>query len=214
MHIMIARDYKIAFIVGIASSVFWFFVLQHLSLLSKGTFVAVVVAIPFLFLAAVALVHRFPLSHVLHKIAKFMMVGVLNTGIDFFIFNTLIVVTGFDTGVPITLFKSFSFLCALFNSYELNRLWTFDDEAAPSRTGREFGRFAVITLFGFLINVGTTSGIVATASPLFGLSQIRWDNVAAIIATALNLAWNFVGYKLFVFGSKGPIVTVASSDVV
>jgi putative flippase GtrA len=211
---MITRNYRIALIVGVASSVFWFFVLQHLSLLSNDAFVAAVVAMPFLFLATVTLVYRFPLSHLLHKIAKFMMVGVLNTGIDFFIFNTLIIFTGLDTGVPITLFKSFSFLCALFNSYELNRLWTFDDEAAPSRTGREFGRFAMVTLIGFFINVGTTSGIVATVHPLFGLSQIRWDNVAAIIATALNLAWNFVGYKIFVFGSKGQIVTVAPFDVV
>ncbi len=211
---MHAHDYKIAFVIGVASSVLWFFVLRHLSLLSEGELVAAIVAIPFLFLAGIALVHRFFRSHVFHKATKFLMVGVLNTGIDFFVFDTLIAWTGHDQGIAITLFKSFSFFCALFNSYELNRLWTFDGEAEPSRTRQEFGRFAAITVVGFLVNVGTTSGIVAAIHPLFGLSQIRWDNVAAAGATVLNLVWNFVGYKLFVFKSKGRKPSITSLNAI
>lgn len=197
------RDSLIAFVVGLIAGTLWFFALQHLALFSTWTLAALALAIPFLALAGTLLVNRFFRGHVFHKLVKFLTVGVLNTGIDFFVFNTLIAATGMDKGAPIALFKSFSFLCALVNSYEFNRFWTFDEEAAPSRTKREFARFAGITIVGFLVNVGTTSLIVATMHPLAGLSQVRWDNVAAVAATVLNLAWNFVGYKFFVFKSKG-----------
>ncbi|HUC01467.1 MAG TPA: GtrA family protein [Candidatus Paceibacterota bacterium] len=198
------RDYTIAFIVGLASSVFWYFVLRNLSLHSEGELVAAIALIPFAFLAIVALAHRFFSSHNFHKAAKFLIVGVLNSGIDFFVFNMLIAVTGHETGGTIVLFKSTSFVCAMINSYELNRFWTFSGEAEEAHTRREFGRFAIITVVGFLVNVGTTTLIVAFAHPAFGLSQVRWDNVAAVAATALNLIWNFAGYKLFVFRSKDP----------
>lgn len=211
---MPTRDYKTAFGIGLVSAVLWFFVLRHLSLAHEGELVAALVAVPFLFVAGVALAHRWFHGHVFHKIAKFLMVGALNTGIDFFVFDTLIVWTGFATGMPIALFKSCSFLCALFNSYELNRLWTFDSEAASSRTRREFVSFAAVTLVGFLVNVGTTFFIIDSMRPLFGLSQIRWDNAAAVVATALSLAWNFVGYRLFVFTAKGSPSDIITPNVI
>ncbi len=210
---MPARDYKMALGIGLAASVLWFFVFRHLSLARGETFAALA-AIPLLSVLGVALAHRWFHGHVFHKFAKFLIVGVLNTGVDFFVFDTLIVLTGSATGMPIVAFKSFSFLCALFGSYELNRIWTFDGEAAYSRTRKEFMRFAAVTLVGFLVNVGTTALIVGVMRPPLGFSQIRWDNVAAVAATALNLIWNFAGYKLFVFRSKGRPLDLASSHAV
>jgi putative flippase GtrA len=198
------RDYSIAFIIGLASSVLWFFALRDLSLLSEGKLIIASAAIPFIFLALVAITHKLFQGGIFHKATKFLIVGVLNSGIDFFVFNTLITVTGRDAGGSIVLFKSISFLCAMFNSYELNRLWTFSGDAEESRTRREFARFAAITVIGFLVNVGTTALVVGLIHPPVALSQVRWDNVAAVAATALNLVWNFIGYKVFVFRSKDP----------
>lgn len=206
---MTSRDYKIAFAVGAASGVFWVFVLHRLSLLSGDKLAIAVVCLPFLFLAGVATAHRLFDAQLVHKFIKFVMVGVLNTGIDFFVFNLLIDVTGRSQGIAITLFKLASFLCALVNSYALNRLWTFEGEAAPSWMGQEFMRFAVVTLVGLMLNVGTTSLIANVTSPLYGLSQVRWDNLAAAVATASNLVWNFAGYKLFVFTSPQPLSQVS-----
>lgn len=212
------REYRTAFLVGAASSVLWFFVLKHLSLLTEGELVAGVIILPFLFVLGIAIARHWFSGRMVHKLAKFLMVGVLNTGIDLFIFDTLIVLTGRATGTPIIAFKSLSFVCALFNSYELNRLWTFSGESAPRRTRNEFSRFAAITVVGFLVNVGATYGIVAAFAPPFGVSQIRWDNVAAVVATVLNLAWNFIGYKLFVFNANGGNVTedtdIASPNII
>lgn len=196
-----ARDYKIAFGLGVASSLLWFFVLEHLALFSMSKLLVVVVAIPVFFILGVSLAHRFFTNHILHKMPKFLIVGILNTGIDFFIFNAFIVMTGIGTGIFVLVFKSISFLFALLNSYELNRLWTFDDGAAPSRNKEEFIRFVAITFASFLINVGTTAIIANMIHPLFGMSQVRWDNVAAGVATILNFILNFTGYKLFVFTS-------------
>lgn len=208
------REYRTPFLVGVASSVLWFFVLMHLSLLTEGELIAVIVAIPFVFVGGSALIERFFRGHVFHKMTKFLIVGVLNTGIDFFIFNTLIVATGADTGAPVALFKSISFICALVNSYELNRLWTFDDASGGKRSKAEFIRFTVITVIGFFVNVGTTFALVAAFRAPLGLSQIRWDNVAAAAATALNLVWNFIGYKMFVFTSKGRTSDLTSPNVI
>ena len=204
------REYRTALIVGVVSGVLWFFVLAHLSLLAEGELIAAAAALPVLFVLGIALVRRRFTGRMAHTLAKFLMVGVLNTGVDFFVFDTLIVLTGRAAGAPIIAFKSLSFLLALINSYELNRLWTFDAEAAPKRTRSEFSRFAVITAVGFLVNVGATFAVATAFRPLFGMSQIRWDNVAAVIATVLNLAWNFAGYKLFVFRASGGKIGAAA----
>lgn len=208
---MNTRDYKIAFSIGSASGLLWYFVLTHLSLISGGKLVIAVSSLPFIFVLGVETANRFFRGQLFHKLAKFIMVGVLNTGIDFFVFNMLISVTGLDKGISITLFKTVSFLSALFNSYELNRLWTFDEEAAPSWSRQELIRFAVVTVSGLLVNVGTTSLIVNTTTPLFGLSQVRWDNVAAVAATASNFVWDFAGYKLFVFISSQSVAETPES---
>lgn len=200
-----ARDYKIAFVTGLASGVLWFFVLKRLAL-AEDELLATLFALPVLFFLAAVAAHRFfgghdRKGHIFHKVARFLMVGVLNTGIDFFVFNMFIAASGLAQGLPVVLFKSVSFLCALVNSYELNRRWTFDGDAAETRTAKEFAQFAAVTAIGFLVNVGVTAAIVGLMRPAFGLSQVRWDNVAAVAATALGLAWNFMGYKWLVFPS-------------
>ncbi len=198
------KDYRMALIVGFASAALWFFVLQRLAL-AGDVRNAILVALPGIFLLTTFVVHRVfrtgTVGRAFHKGAKFLMVGVMNTGIDFFVFNALIAATRLDEGLPVIAFKSLSFLCALVNSYELNRAWTFGGEAVPRRTPKEFGRFAAVTGVGFFVNVGTVAAVVGLASPGVGLSQVRWDNVAAVIATLVSLAWNFAGYSWFVFAA-------------
>jgi putative flippase GtrA len=196
-----SRDYKVAVCVGLASSVLWFFALSHLALASQGKLIATVLLLPVFFVLAISANHKLFKSDLFHKGIKFLIVGVLNTAIDFFVFDTLIGFTNIDSGIFVLVFKSISFLLALFNSYELNRLWTFGDKAATTRIKKEFTRFAAVTFASFLVNVGITAFIANVVHPLFGLSQVRWDNVAAAGATVLNLILNFAGYKLFVFVS-------------
>ncbi len=198
-RVVTVSDYKMALGIGVASGVLWYFVLARIHPFSGDKILILAGFLLFLPVATIAAAQRFFRGHVLHKFVKFGAVGVLNAGLDFFVFNMLISVTGLDRGISIVMFKSASFLAALFNSYWLNRTWTFDRQSASSWSGPELARFAAITVLGMLINVGMTSLIVNTMTPLLGLDQLRWDNVAVAVAAVLTLSWNFSGYKLLVF---------------
>jgi putative flippase GtrA len=128
-------------------------------------------------------------------------VGFLNTGIDLLVFNSFIAISGIERGNEIVLFKAVSFGTALINSYLWNKFWSF--RAGSTGPGRgEFVKYALVTIAGFGINVGTTFALINLIHPPFGLSQLRWDNTAAVIATAANLVWNFIGYRLMVFKAQ------------
>lgn len=131
--------------------------------------------------------------------AKYVMVGFLNTGVDFAVFNLLMHITGIDKGPSVSSFKTVSFIVAVTNSYFWNKHWAFEASAAKTDKGKEFVKFFVVNVVGVLLNVSITSAIVLTTPPQFGFSQVVWNNIAAVIATALALIWNFIGFRLIVF---------------
>ena len=143
------HDYKMATLVGLTASVLWFFALQHLGLIAEKELFGLLLLLPVLYIAGIAIATYIIPKEFFHKAIKFLMVGILNTGIDFFIFNTFIALTGIDSGAWVLAFKSISFLAALINSYELNRLWTFNDGIISERNKKEFIRFAIITFNEF-----------------------------------------------------------------
>jgi putative flippase GtrA len=62
--------------------------------------------------------------------------------------------------------------------------------------GNSFVAFFIVTLVGFGINVG----LVALISLHLHITHSDLDkNLAAVIATAVSLIWNFAGYKVVVF---------------
>src|SRR3989344_1119345 len=129
------------------------------------------------------------------QIAKFIVVGGLNTFLDFAILNLLIAITGIATGGGFSIFKAFSFSAAVVNSYFWNKHWTFE---AKGGNKAEFIEFLLISIVGLGINVGSASFLVNYIQPLFGFNPISWVNFSALVATFLALAWNFLGYKLIV----------------
>ena len=134
---------------------------------------------------------------VIWQVAKFVLVGVLNTIVDLGILNILILLSGAATGLAYSLFKGVSFLCATVNSYYWNKYWTF--EKKKTKNVKEFLQFFIVSLIGFAINVGVASMVVNLISPQFGLSLKAWANVGAIIATFCAMTWNFLRYKFIVF---------------
>lgn len=72
----------------------------------------------------------------------------------------------------------------------------------PSEGGvsTEFGKFILVSVIGVVINSLVLAGLAAVilhAAPSLAASFVK--NVAKLIAVFVSLAWNFVGYKLFVF---------------
>lgn len=169
---------------------------------------------------------------VFYQLAKFVLVGGLNTFVDWGILNLLMFLTGIAAGSLYSVFKGVSFLVATTNSYFWNKFWTFRPAAersaadvvpafgersqgdsneelrAISEAGRgnvgtgstkELLQFFIVSLVGFLINVGAATLLVNVLGPQWGLGAKLWANVGALAGTLLGMSWNFLGYKLVVF---------------
>ncbi len=131
------------------------------------------------------------------QLAKFGIVGVANTAVDLGLFNLLFsFVNGIAPVGVVVVFKSISFITAVINSYIWNRYWSFDKKNKAS--ANEFVKFFTISVIGFAMNAGITGAITALFSSN-GVASSSLATIAAAIASATVLAWNFLGYKFFVF---------------
>lgn len=124
---------------------------------------------------------------------KFLLVGALNTFVDLAMLNLLIFLTGIASGLPFTIFKGISFLVAVSNSYLWNKHWTFRSNK------KVFLQFLMVATIGLFLNVGAASFVVNVIGPQFGFKNQLWANIGAAAGTLVVMAWNFAGYKFFVF---------------
>jgi putative flippase GtrA len=138
------------------------------------------------------------------SLAKYVMVGFLNTGIDFAVFNLLMYITGIEQGPFVSSFKTISFVIAVTNSYFWNKYWAFHAGSSAENKAKEFIKFIVVNIVGALINVGITSAVIFLIAPKFGFTQLSWNNIAAVGGTVISLLWNFVGFRLIVFKRNDP----------
>lgn len=137
---------------------------------------------------------------IFQQAVKFILVGILNTGIDLVVLNLLIFVSGISAGLGYSIFKGISFAVAVVNSYFLNKYWTFQKNVNVNReAGKEFISFFVASVIGFTINVGVASLVVNFIGPQLGIGSKIWANVGAIIATLTAMFWNFFAYKFIIF---------------
>lgn len=153
---------------------------------------------------------------VVWQIAKFGVIGILNTLVDWGVLTALVFFfrqryaieseeSLFAIGALVityyTLYKSISFIIAVVNSYYWNKYWTFATGVA-SKTQAEFVQFFLVSVVGFFINVGLSTYVFKAIPPIGGMSSDQWGLTGAAIGSAAGLAWNFVGYKFIVFKEK------------
>jgi putative flippase GtrA len=144
-------------------------------------------------------IERSPLVKFIRQFAKFVIVGGINTGIDFLVLNFLIFVTGITDSLELFLLNSVSFSIAVINSYFMNKHWTFQDKTKTEQEPVKFSQFFIISVIGLVINGLVLTSITTFIPPVFGLSAVFWANIAKLMATGFSLIWNFIGYKTFVF---------------
>jgi len=137
-------------------------------------------------------------GQVIGQFLRFVVVGFINTAINFIVLNFLSYLTGIKSGSNIIFLAAISFSVATSNSYFMNKRWAFKDNS-NYHTGRKFTRFLLVSLVGLAINSGIVYFITTFFHPIFNLSATPWLNVGIVIATGVSLIWNFIGYKLFVF---------------
>src|SRR5690348_7077115 len=59
------------------------------------------------------------------QVVRFAVVGAINTAVDLLVLNVLILITHTgQRGASFALFKTVAFVCAVVNSYVMNRSWT------------------------------------------------------------------------------------------
>ena len=137
---------------------------------------------------------------VFRQIGRFAVVGILNTVLDFAVFNVLISISGIAEGPLATTFKGVSFIIAVANSYYWNKYWTFNFK---EKVSKEFLQFFVVSIIGFSLNIGAFSLVVNA----IGSGGAVWANIGALAGTLTGLVWNFLGYKFIVFKVKDSNLT-------
>jgi len=194
-----ARDIAIALVAGLISGALAIPIVINLAipiripLITLPPILAALFAIALIFARMVAA--RIPS---LFEFTKFSLVGVLNSGVDFGILNTLILFTGMASGGAFVGFKSISVTLGVINSYVWNKFWTFDaSKSADSR--REFAAFLLVTVAAVAVNVLGADVIVNVVGAPRGVGLKLWANFGAISGAGLTLFTNFFGYKFFVF---------------
>ena len=119
------------------------------------------------------------------QIAKFGVVGVINTIIDFGLLNLLIQVFGWGVLGANTV----SFSAAVINSFFMNKYWTFNERAG--RLHMQFGGFIVVALVG----LGLSDFLVYYFNETMGMHY----NWAKLISVFVVFAWNFFASKYLIF---------------
>ena len=193
------NDALISAILGFFIGIFFFIVLKNLEVKIPYLWL-VIVAFPFLSILGMYVASFLGKKFlIIYQAGKFLLVGALNTLVDLGILNILIWFTNIASGPWYSVFKGISFLVAVTNSYFWNRKWTFEKKQGGMFVSGEFSKFLMVTVIGFLFNVGVASFMVNSVGPQFGISAKLWASVGAVSATLVAWIWNFLSSKFIVF---------------
>lgn len=192
------NDVIFVLILGEIVAVFLYFIFKNIGFVFFPAWI-LFLALPILALIAVYIAYLIGKKFlIVFQFAKYATVGFANTAVDFGILNLLMWLTGIYRGKSIFLLNSVAFLIAVTHSYIWNKFWTFKAREKASIPGQVL-QFVAVSLIGVLINGGIVYMISTLVSPMFGLSAALWANAAKVVATAISLIWNFIGYKFIVF---------------
>lgn len=126
------------------------------------------------------------------KPVRFIIVGAINTVIDFGIMNILKFI-----GLPIIAANTISTGAAMVCSFFLNKKYTFKD--AGNNYAREVILFFAFTMIGIWGIQNGAIYLITTYLPHFGLSDQLFANVAKLLASVFSLTWNYLTYNRVVF---------------
>jgi putative flippase GtrA len=118
------------------------------------------------------------------RLAKYALVGGLNTGVDFAVFCTMV----YGLGMMTIGAQALSYTAGLVNSYFWNRYWTFQVKG-QSGLG-EIVRFVIINIMSFTAATSVLLGLEHTTAGAAG---------AKIVSVVVAMAVNYIGYRIWVF---------------
>lgn len=206
------KDYFFSIVAGLLIGILLLPILKAVKPELYGKFFLVI--IPFFLLATpIGLRIAFFIGKkiaIIYQVAKFGLIGVLNTLVDLgvlalltFIFRAYFNINSEVVAISAITFYSFykaaSFIIANVNSYFWNKYWTFE-QGGKKQTRSEFIQFFAVSIIGFIINVFVASFVFKIVlGSLVGMSSDQLGLIGAAAGSIAGLAWNFIGYKLWVF---------------
>jgi putative flippase GtrA len=135
-----------------------------------------------------------------NQFGKFAAIGFTNFFVTLGVLNIFLLITGYASGIGYSAISGASFVVGLLSSYIWNKYWAFHSACNQGGAG-EFGKFFVVTIVAFGVNVAVASFVVNLIHPLAGMNVNTWANIGAVVGSAVALVFSFVGFKLVVFRS-------------
>jgi mannosyltransferase len=127
------------------------------------------------------------------RVVRFGIVGVINTVVDFSIFNTLVIILGW----PIIPSNIIAATTAMIVSFFLNKKTVFRSQQGSSI---QIVLFFVFTLTGIWI---VQNGVISLVYPLLGSLPVALKlNLVKVLAVIIGLLWNYASYSTVVFNER------------
>lgn len=124
------------------------------------------------------------------SLIRFIIVGCINTGVDFFTFSILHSLFGLDKMIS----QISGYSMGVVNSFILNKLWTFENKRSKVNTTNQLIRFIAVNLISLVVSL---LGL-KLLNEAYGINIY----ISKLIITGMAQAVNYAGYKLWVFDSK------------
>lgn|SRR3989338_2041945 len=209
------RDYRVATVAGLLTAVFvsgiLFFSWREALAYSPILFVTA----PLIYIAGIRLGFFLGKKYkFFEQFGRFAVVGFFCASIDFFILNALSELSGIERGFLVGWVNVPGFSVALVVSYLLNHRWVFGNnnlldqnesglKKVPNLLSafRHFPTFLVISVIGLFLNSGIII-ILTTYIPSQNYDDELVLNVAKVVASAVVMISNFIGYKFIAFRKK------------
>ena len=133
-----------------------------------------------------------------YQLAKFLLTGAFFAIFDLIILNILMGWLGIEKEevLKYAIFVAISFTIVTIFKYFANKYWAFE-KLEKERMEKEFGIFFLVTAISGLIQIGVAS--LAFKILVSFMSSLLAGNGGKIIGIVVASAWNFLGYKFFVF---------------
>jgi len=121
----------------------------------------------------------------LREIGRFVVVGLINTGIDLAVFS----VAFYGLGLHLITANTLAYSIATINSYLMNKFWTFAGRSGSEVSKTEFTRFVLFNLGGLALSNMTVYVFAGFVRPI----------VAKLGAIGVTFVWNYLTIRRFVF---------------
>lgn len=193
-------DFWRAFVAGEGIALLLIPILKNLKIFNLTLVFIWIIFLPFAAALGLYLVHRLTIHRwpVAFQVAKYGIIGLLNTFLAAAIFNFLILITGIARGLWMDVFIAVSFCGGLTNSFFWNKFWTFNANNT-GKTKKEYVNFFVVTGIVSLLNAFLMHILINVIGAPHGLDPRVWANIAFFVLIPISFLGNFFGYKIFVF---------------